>query len=615
MRHLILCLLCIIQFVHAKPLSLDKPLEYIGQDTVYYVDEKGSESFTQISRLPRSSFQKVLSKADSRLFTQDTIWYKFQVENNQPNPLERYIIFDIAWLDDIQIFIQNNQHLQQYNTGNNLLFEQRSIDTRFLNIKANFQTGISDVYIRVKTQDPFVVPVSILDKESIELKLHKNELFHSMLYSVITVMVIFNLILFLVIGERAYLYYALFLFAFEFMHASYNNYTYALLWADWPIFQDWIQSTSIYMYSIFGLIFVQSFLSLEKLFPNIYKLHKIVFGGFLVIAILSSLYGYHIHVMGSIFLSIIFSIYTFCVTLYSLLHGNSYAKFFLLGTIAGMTGTSITALSAMAFIEFHEDLYNAVDYGMMIDTILISVALAKKYKVLHEKIEQAHTKVNLLNVELEQKVFFRTLQLEEEVKKKNLLLKEIFHRVKNNMQIISSLFMLQENKIEDKNAQKIISDNISRIKVMSILHEKLYKNDNIDKRDFQEYLEDIIPTILQSMSNTPIKYHIKSIPIEVSSDDLISFGLIFNELITNSVKYGFTNTDEIKILILIEESDKQIVITFKDNGQGMNSDTKRGFGSKLIQSLVEYQMNGSVEYVDSEGFECRMQFLKKYLLT
>jgi len=189
------------------------------------------------------------------------------------------------------------------------------------------------------------------------------------------------------------------------------------------------------------------------------------------------------------------------------------------------------------------------------------------------------------------------LMLNERNEEKDLLLKEIHHRVKNNLQIISSLLRLQSHEIDDVIAKGKFIDSLNRIKAISNLHETIYQSENIVAVDMNEYLKNLALTIIESYSlDKVIRLNIDSEPIDVDNDHIVPISLILNEMISNSVKHAFNNesTGEITITISRLKEENHYQLLYSDSGTWVNSEEKNSFGTELIESLVD-QLNGTIQ--------------------
>jgi two-component sensor histidine kinase/Tfp pilus assembly protein PilF len=217
---------------------------------------------------------------------------------------------------------------------------------------------------------------------------------------------------------------------------------------------------------------------------------------------------------------------------------------------------------------------------------------------------------------LEKIVSERTAELKLKNKQKELMLQEIHHRVKNNLQVISSLLRLQTHYKEGKDADDILNNCIDRIKCMAILHDKLCQANDYSEINLQEYFQELISYIsknYESVSpNTKIELNV--IPITLHINKLIPCGLILNELVSNAYKYAF-NEDSPNNLIQISffknELDNTFHLTIKDNGKGypenFDIDKHGGLGMVIVQSLVE-QLDGTFNIERNAGAVINISF-------
>ena len=198
-------------------------------------------------------------------------------------------------------------------------------------------------------------------------------------------------------------------------------------------------------------------------------------------------------------------------------------------------------------------------------------------------------------------------KLNSSLAEKEFLLKEIHHRVKNNLQIISSLLNLQADKIDDPNTKEKYTESISRIKSMAIIHELLYRSKNLSTIKIKDYLDELVSYITSTYNvNKQIKVtlNVKVQQKFIDLDKAIPCGIIINELLSNAFKYAFTDETRGVINILFEEKDKHYRLVVSDNGIGFaksghlkNIDT---LGLQLVNSLVG-QLGGTLEMETKKG--------------
>tara|TARA_R110000787_G_scaffold152436_1_gene266334 strand:- start:2573 stop:4480 length:1908 start_codon:yes stop_codon:yes gene_type:complete len=182
-----------------------------------------------------------------------------------------------------------------------------------------------------------------------------------------------------------------------------------------------------------------------------------------------------------------------------------------------------------------------------------------------------------------------------------ILIKEVHHRVKNNLQMVSGLFFLHSRKAKNSNSKEILAQSKQQIQSMSIVHEMLYEKEDIIDVPAQEYIKKLSSTLLTAYPNKKIQVAISAKNISLHLDHANPIGLIINELITNSIKHGFENLDEGEISIQIGKTKDNYEFVYSDNGVGMKEvektqNNKKTFGIRLITSLTE-EMNGKLEIV------------------
>ncbi len=198
-------------------------------------------------------------------------------------------------------------------------------------------------------------------------------------------------------------------------------------------------------------------------------------------------------------------------------------------------------------------------------------------------------------------------EVKESLEEKEILLKEIHHRVKNNLQIISSLLSLQSNQIEDERLIRIFQTNIARIKSISILHDMLNLSTDPSKVSFKEYLKLITNYLLMIHGNNKqgIKILFEVDDTVIPIDLAIYFGLIVNELVSNSLQYAFPDKEEGEITIQAKLTPKNsILLDVGDNGIGISHEIEleniKTLGLKLVQMLVK-QMKGNLSLEKKSG--------------
>jgi|GEM_PF-2297848 two-component sensor histidine kinase len=270
-------------------------------------------------------------------------------------------------------------------------------------------------------------------------------------------------------------------------------------------------------------------------------------------------------------------------------------------------------------------------HGLIFFGIAYFLSFLLKNKRLEKEIDrrkQAELELEKTHMQLEMRVKERTIELEkakrelgEELKwrkqsegelkqsleQKERLLKEIHHRVKNSMQIISSMLTLQSLFTGDKKVLQILENFNNRIKSMALVHDMLYQTKDLNSIDSREYLETLLQTLLDYCNHDQKKIALKMDIERVSLDieTAIPLGLIVNELVTNSLKHGFQDTEEGEINISFHNGNgNRITVRICDNGKGLKEDfdikTSGNMGLH-ITAMLAHQLNGEVKILKDSG--------------
>tara|TARA_B100000809_G_C15027762_1_gene490805 strand:+ start:114 stop:899 length:786 start_codon:yes stop_codon:yes gene_type:complete len=190
------------------------------------------------------------------------------------------------------------------------------------------------------------------------------------------------------------------------------------------------------------------------------------------------------------------------------------------------------------------------------------------------------------------------LKQEQFIIEKETLIKEVHHRVKNNLQVITSLLSLQSNEIDNDRAKEIFLNSQNRIKSMAMIHEMLYRTEDFKQIDYNDYTQKLINNLIDlNLNKFEFKLDIEDIFFNISTS--IPLGLVINEIVTNSIKHGFEDSEKGAISIVIKNiSDKNYIMKIGDNGigniQGWKDKESSSLGLNLIELLID-QLNGTIK--------------------
>jgi len=280
--------------------------------------------------------------------------------------------------------------------------------------------------------------------------------------------------------------------------------------------------------------------------------------------------------------------------------------------------------------------------AIYLETISKSISVCLQNFLLYEETKKHSNELDVTNKQLEKEITIRRhaeVQIEASLKEKEVLLKEIHHRVKNNMQIISSLIKAQAENVKEERYVEMFDDCQNRIKAMSLIHEKLYRSEDLANIKLNDYVKDLVDELFRSYrtSTARIKLKMNLDDITIGIETSIPCGLIINELISNTLKYAFPEDREGEIEISLRRiadfaclparqglqnadlkpevrnpKSEMLELIFSDNGVGIPEDidfrNTESLGLRLIFNLSVHQLDGKVELDRSNGTEFRIVF-------
>ncbi len=263
--------------------------------------------------------------------------------------------------------------------------------------------------------------------------------------------------------------------------------------------------------------------------------------------------------------------------------------------------------------KYYKFIWFALLFGLF--TALI-ICLKSRYgiriNVYSEEVLQQRVaeKTAELNHTVEQLIISRE-EISKSLKEKELLLREIHHRIKNNLQLIISLLHIQSKKLGYPSNHPFITQNESRILSMALIHKNLYDFENLERVDFNDYLNNLIPSVinLYSTDSSQINVSLENAGLMFHIQTAIPLGLMISEIINNSCKYARQEGNDLEIALSIITINNTYYLTIKDNGPGFNIENipYKSFGIELI-NLLGQQLKGTIDINTSNGVTYTISF-------
>lgn len=276
--------------------------------------------------------------------------------------------------------------------------------------------------------------------------------------------------------------------------------------------------------------------------------------------------------------------------------------------------SSIVLITFIIFYLYHDEeaahlisaeaesfinLFNVTGTGLIVVVIMLyfSQSISKKDESLMEA-----------NIELER----QNVEISAQHEHQKILLKEIHHRVKNNLQIISSLMSLQRRAVADKEVVEVLNDSRRRVEAIALIHQKLYQDNRVNRVDFKSYLEEIMES--QQEVTPHIKCNVEAVELILNLDTAVPLGLIISEMIVNSIKHAFGNVEDPELNVILSRDGDDYELILKDNGIGFPLDfdlaKPQSLGTEIIIALTD-QIKAKIEHSNDNGAQFKISFREK----
>ncbi len=267
-------------------------------------------------------------------------------------------------------------------------------------------------------------------------------------------------------------------------------------------------------------------------------------------------------------------------------------------------------------------------YNDMLEQIhLRDEKLQFAYDDLEMRVEERTIELAKMNADLEREIKERRCvenKMADSINEKDLLLKEIHHRVKNNLQVISSLLSLQSQHIHEAHALAMFKESQDRVRSMALVHEKIYQSHDMAQIDFDDYIQSLVKSLFRSYGTNPEKVQLSFITenVMLGIDMAVPCALILNELISNALKHAFPDLDSNRGQIQVglrKLSNSNIELCVADNGVGLKEEIdsfdRKSLGMQLVHILIEDQLMGTLDIQRNDGTKFIIQFNPHVHLT
>ncbi len=352
-------------------------------------DPDGRLSFADINKSASPiSFKEYHTGVFSFGFTKSAYWFRFEVDNPSSEPRNMMLVLRTAWLDRISVYVPEGARndkpgYREIQLGDRFPFAERQHPNPQFLVDLQVQPGKQTYYVRIRSSQALLSPIELWDAQAF----HNNDRlllgYFGMFYGVVLVMLLYNAFIWASTRDRSYLYYCLYLAAFFIMNFSYNGFSLQYLWPESPRWANWTYTSWVFLYQLMAVIFAMVFLETAQRLPRMHRvlclfLYAMVAAWLLTLTFADPV----VHNATGVYFVFMYSPLTAIAGFLAWRAGFRAARFFVVASMGNLVGAFITSMTVSGFMPYSFVTFHAVEFGILLDVILLSLALADRIKFL-----------------------------------------------------------------------------------------------------------------------------------------------------------------------------------------------------------------------------------------
>lgn len=611
LKYFLIAFLFFLSIVEANIIELDDKTKFYDllPNSKIYIDKSKSLTIENIVKMENEfkvNDKKLLGYGYSPDFD---VWIKFTLKNTADKPVDKILKYGNALTTHIEFFSPSDAYMKK--EGLYQIAKDRK--TIYPIFKINLQAQESKTfYIKASSHiTTLIVKLSLYDNDSFYEEEIKYQLILGLFFASMFILGVYNLFIYFFTKDLSYLYYVLYVFGVIVHHMAYVGFANVYL-LDQASRVNLVEYASLVTaFPIYFLaLFTKSFLHTNQ-YPVINKILNI----FLIVIPISIVLflTFEMFYKYRNLLNMLLFTYLIIISIYAAIKKNRQANFILFGWFIVLSAGIFMYISSIGVFDIYQHQPYLVEIAFVVEAVVFSIALADRIKQLQKEKIDANTRLisqqKNEKERLELQVAEKTIDLKNSADEKEMLLKELNHRVKNNMQTIVSLVRLQLDETDDTYAKTILTTTYNRINAMNHLHELLYYQNNISNVNANDYFTLLVDEIQDSYSKD-IKIHL-DISSELKLEQAIYCGLILNELITNAFKHAFPSKCG-NIYIKLSKSSTEYLLSVADDGIGYNKKiSSNSLGLILVDSLIKSKLRGTLDISSEDGVKVLIKWKKE----
>ncbi len=357
-------------------------------------------------------------------FKSSAYWFRFTLDNPGAAALQRLLVLRTSWLDTVDLYAPGMDGQAVHRRfGDALPFHEREVDAPHFVVGLPIPPGQHAYYLRITSTQAFMVPMELWELKAFHESDRHWSAYYGMVYGILAVMVLYNAFIWTSTRDRNYLAYCAYLLSFLLMNTSYNGFAYQYFWPESPRWSNWAHTPFIFGFQAVALWFSMLFLESRERMPRVHRVMQLYLALLLAAWVLVTLVGepvaYNAVPVYFIFLG---TPLILLAGVRAWWRGYRAARFFVLATMASLAGAFVTALTVSGLLPYSFVHFHAAEFGILVDVVLLSLALADRINQLHQQRRaaqalatrqrlQASFHLEKANIRLEQQVQERTAEL------------------------------------------------------------------------------------------------------------------------------------------------------------------------------------------------------------
>ncbi len=605
-HHLIIILFFFVStFVaaEAKGVDVSSPAQQLLSHGSLYLD-RDNRPFDEVVKQHFSPYDE--EHINLSFDAETVVWVELNLVNNSDERLERILEVGNPLLEKVVLFEGSEQHESgmlhvgedQHHLNPSFLLTFSPQESKTLWLRIQNTTTALQFDLHLKSVDRFYHD-DLMSQYTITIFL-----------GIILAFLIYALLLFFYTKDRSYLYYTLYLATLLFQQMTYVGFLpmHAPLW--FTEIDDLIVVPKVAMMIIAAAWFAQSFLKTEQ-YKKIHRTYNlIVLFLFIQMPLVGTPWFYLPEL--TVLTGLAFIVFNTYVGVYVYRQGNKQARFFIAGWAVLIMAYLLMIFDALGVISVMYFLPNLVMWATALEAMFLLLAFVDRLSILQqqkEKLDQDLIHVYSSRQEvIECEVVEKTRELSTALRQKELLFKELHHRVKNNLQLILSLMRLQNDSYECDKDDTFLNQLEGRIRAIARTHEMLYQNNEAETVDMEKYVNSYIDELKNSMPKAKIAFE-SEIEASLPLKKAVYVGLVINELVSNALKHAYGESAG-RVHIALKVVDNRYLLEVDDDGAGYDPKeiSPRSLGLILVKSLIEEQLEGTLDFDNADGSHYSMRF-------